>query len=359
MGICQKATIFHAKGSYMRILLRCLLILLLLPCSYWLAAQQQDTDKIYLHDGTVIEGWIEYYESGKQLRLRLSDSRWKFIDHADIARIVSAVPKERVVTPEKPGNIPFALRRDLDIVYLLNGEAYSGTILNYQKDSFLTLLADKKELVFADEEIDRIIYGNRRKSNAIEHTNHRKSQIAREYTFQETGFFQAATISFSIGQETADPRAFSNFFDSRSENVLAGYGFHYTAGHQFNRLLGIGLTLGLDAYNLTAKESVVSLAAQYRGYFSTTRFAPLAMLDAGYGQGIRKKSVNITEAGGGLLLHPALGFRLGGSSSHNLTLDLGIRMQQASFTREFPQTGSTQFKRTTYRRWVFRLGMIF
>ncbi|MCB0636808.1 MAG: hypothetical protein KDC54_09345, partial [Lewinella sp.] len=184
------------------------------------------------------------------------------------------------------------------------------------------------------------------------------------YAFPERGLFHHAAFTFSFGQRPLDPRepvVIDPFFPEEipSRRNAVGFNVQYVAGFQFNRLLGLGAGVSYDGYNLQDGESVVSFFAHYRGYLTRSIVAPYLSLYTGYGLALRNASQGITEAKGGLMIHPELGFRLGANDRTNFTVGLGYRFQQASYTQVFEFNGDIQYRDITYKRLMFSMGLIF
>lgn len=249
-----------------------------------------------------------------------------------------------------------------DVIYLKDGTAYWGSIVTEEAGRRVFIrLSGGDIIVVKHENIEKIEKGvispvSDASISAEADNKHQKAAKKRQpgqstpagkktYAFKEKGLYSATSLG-------------ANFADGGIENVV-GLGFHHSSGYQINRMIGVGLGFGLDAYSLNRSEMVLPVFAEARGYLSKKKIAPYYALSTGYGFALRNVSQSITEARGGWMIHPAIGIRLGADKGLNTTLDLGYRFQEASFVRTFLFNGETEVRDVTYRRLMLRMGILF
>lgn len=279
-----------------------------------------------------------------------------------------------------------------DQVELRSGEVISGTIVEYRPDDFVKLaLSDGSVKTYLIEAVRQIRQGADLSSaeevlpsqdgSVLELAEKRNDQTSNEgeavleaeptpkadswanatYEFRERGLFHATSFAFSFGKRaTADEPVFNPFGPNfESEKTAIGFNIQHITGFQFNRMVGVGLGMSYDAYDLEEGEAIFTIFSHYRGYLSKTIVSPYLGLSAGYGFAFRNEEQGITEAEGGWMVHPEVGVRLGASNKTNFTISAGYRLQKAYYTQELPFNGDIQYRDLIYRRFLFSLGLLF
>lgn len=176
-----------------------------------------------------------------------------------------------------------------------------------------------------------------------------KERCEKPYAFREQGLYSityAGTIN-GIGYKG---------------DMQLGLSLQQVTGYQFNRMIGAGLGVGLENFSVGKPNGplVLPVYAEARGYFLKKNTTPYYALSVGYGFAFKNEDQNITKAKGGLLLHPAIGFRLGARDGMNFLFDLGYQLQKATLTRDFSRgTLDIQEQKLFYKRFSVRLGFIF
>lgn len=183
----------------------------------------------------------------------------------------------------------------------------------------------------------------------------------RVYAFREHGFFHHSSFSFLFGtREDDDTYYFDEFGNYTYSNAPStGFTVQHITGYQFSRLVGAGLGVSYDSYNVETAESILSVFGHYRGYLTRRIFAPFVGISAGYGFVLQNKLTGIIEGSGGVMLNPELGLRLGAYDKANLTVALGYRFQSADYTREVPWVNVVEYRDITYRRFMLNVGLLF
>ena len=77
---------------------------------------------------------------------------------------------------------------------------------------------------------------------------------------------------------------------------------------------------------------------------------------AGYGFAFKREQFGIIEAQGGYMLHPAVGYRAGTSDGTNVTIDIGMKFQDAFF-KERLENNDLEFRDIVFKRVVIRVGL--
>jgi len=239
----------------------------------------------------------------------------------------------------------FAQEPYTDLIYLKNGSVFKSRIIDYRQGDTITVeIAGGHILKFADsdiEKIQQIVAGEpvppaeiREKKTRVSAENYR---VKGGYGFGSMGFHgQSGGVLGS----------------SAAINLEAG------GGYQFNRFLGVGIGTGYDLFDPERGESVIPLYADYRLYPFKRNLGPYFNLALGYGFALAEESFGITDAKGGILFHPAIGWRVPAGDRFFFTFDLGARFQNAEFTQEnqWWLAGRT-VRDLTYRRTTFRFGI--
>ncbi len=224
-------------------------------------------------------------------------------------------------------------------VILKDSSVIRGRLLNYEYgEKVIVRLGSGRILNIEAYHLDRIMPYRDYKAK------YRKRKPARSYSFRERGWFGDVAVATYHGGTLGEP-------------VLGG-GVSGVIGLRWNRWLETGIGVGYERYTLNDFFRVVPVFARIRGYMLTRKVSPFYQLEAGYGKSLKKRSEAIIEGGGGALVHPSIGLRLGGSSGLNTYLDLGYRFQWASYTQEEVWDAVTK-QDLVFQRLTFRFGLVF
>ncbi len=228
--------------------------------------------------------------------------------------------------------------KQTDIVYLKNGSIFRGKIIMYEIGNQLELKIETgKTLIFKDEYIKKVV------QNASE--SGRKFKKEKIYNFKEKGLYFASSIGYIGGNEQ-----FGNYRN--------GLSAHHITGYQIHRLLGVGLGVGVDYYNVNLG-TVIPVYGEARSYLKATNVSPYLSLAGGIGFPVLPKNSFVSETNAGIFVHPSIGFRFGGSENANITASLGLQWQKATYIQTFSD-GLTQNKdRYTFKRFTFSVGVLF
>jgi hypothetical protein len=191
--------------------------------------------------------------------------------------------------------------KSITVVTLKNGSVLEGELLEYDAEGALKLrLANGVIVTFLHTQID--------------HLKHRYlgGRGAKPYAFRESGYYFHSSLSSSFERDVYD-------------DLVPAVGLEQVAGYQFSRWIGAGLGAGLHTMNAFDGPVFIPVFAEARGYFLKKRVSPYYAMQLGYAFPLTSSGQNLLKARGGMLLHPAAGFRFGGSEHLNFTLDFGIR----------------------------------
>lgn len=333
-----------------------------------LVLSAQSPDVLHLRSGIILEGTImNYTEDNKIVFKRAEDD------------IIQTYPLEAI---EQIQQLPTSTNESwqavlpvtedekvVSTVTLNDGTVYEGTIKSYSPEGEIRVaLRSGTQITIMDTELKEITYEMPHPKRGSEYlpekpatgkpTFERRKPV---YEFQEEGWFNTTSFAFSFGKRERDEDIFfSPGFERASVSQSAiGFNIQHIMGYQFSRMLGVGLGVSYDAYDLEDRESVLSVFAHYRGYLSKSIVAPYLGLNAGYGFALANKSQGVVTAEGGWMIHPEIGLRLGATSKSNFTLGLGYRLQDAYYVQELPFNGNIEYRDVTYQRFMFSLGLLF
>lgn len=333
-----------------------------------LVLSAQSGDVLHLRSGVVVPGTIiNYTEDNKIVFKRAEDE------------IIQTYPLEAVEQIQQlpvAGNetwqttLPVAEEtKVVSNVTLNDGTVYEGYIKSYSPDGEMRVkLKSGTIAVLMDTEIKEITYNMPRPKRGSEYLPEKpdtdKPAFERRkptYDFREEGWFNTTSFAFSFGKrERAEQFFFTPGFEERTITQSAiGFNIQHIMGYQFKRMVGVGLGMSYDAYDLEDGESILSVFGHYRGYLSKSIVAPYLGLNAGYGFALANKSQGVTTAEGGWMIHPEVGLRLGANEKSNFTIGLGYRLQDAYYVQERPFNGNIEYRNVTYQRFLFSLGLLF
>ena len=231
-----------------------------------------------------------------------------------------------------------------DVVYLKSGSIFRGQIEMYEIGKELKLRTSKNNvMVFKAKNIKKIVQEPTTAEKAAQ--LNKPENIKQTYAFRENGLHFSTMIGYIGGNNQ-----FGNYTDA--------FNVHFQSIYQHNRLLGAGLGVGVDFYNVNLG-SIIPIYGTIRGYLKAKNVSPYYQIAAGYGISVNGESSSFTDSSGGYYLAPELGFRFGGSAETNMTVGLGLQWQQATYTQDFGDTISKNEDEYTFRRFNFKIGILF
>lgn len=227
-----------------------------------------------------------------------------------------------------------------DVVYMINGSVFRGTVTKYEPGIILEITSwNGTPLVFKGNVVKKVV------QERIDVTlREAKLEQRAIYKFKEKGIYNTTDLSINFGQD-------------RNGNVVPGFSIDNVTGYQFHRLIGVGVGVGYETFEMGAGQTVVPVFGEVRGYLFKRVSTPMFRTHVGYGFAVKNERNNIVETKGGLLIHPAIGYRFGAGSAANFTIDFGYKIQKASYTQ--PVWEGIWTEHHTFKRYTLRLGMLF
>jgi hypothetical protein len=227
-----------------------------------------------------------------------------------------------------------------DLLYLKDGSVLQGRLLKYiQGKQIYFRLTTGDEVTYPEREIQRFVQGGALAERV-------PARAPKPYAFREEGLYVTFHAGAGVGRNHSNG-------NTVAWNLLA------SAGHQFNRWLGLGGGLAVDGYYPANGEVVYPLFAEVRGYLTETREAPFYVVRTGYGLTFKETNNGVSAAEGGLYLNPSLGMRWGASAGINIISEIGFQYQRAEYTRSFGGDGGREIQTKKFKRLSLRLGMVF
>lgn len=232
------------------------------------------------------------------------------------------------------------LHAQRDKVILYGDSKFVGKLIFYRPGDSVQLQLRNGEMVTFPQRMVKKVVMEEPKAEKI-------------YSFKERGIYNASYFNLSFGKS-------SYLYGSNASHL--GVAFENITGFQFNRLIGAGLGIGLDNFYATENDAnVLSIFGEARGYLSRQNRSPYYSFSSGVGFPLvnKKDNVNLNLTGhrGGLMVHPAIGLRFGGSSKINFFADIGAKYQRIYYNQI--NNRSENHYRITYLRWILRGGIVF
>ncbi|MFK7948395.1 MAG: hypothetical protein AB8G11_12465 [Saprospiraceae bacterium] len=222
-----------------------------------------------------------------------------------------------------------------EVIYLTNGSVIRGDVIKQTKEEIKIQIAGGSILVYKMSEVDRI---------TKEEKKEKEKRRTKDFTVQDTGFYHAVSFGLLPGQGE-----FGNF--------AFGGSLHYVFGYQYKPIIGVGLGVGTDSYIYSEIRNIIPVYLEARGYLKKQPFAPYYSVQAGYGFALVNDTWNMTDASGGLMIHPKIGFRFPSRTNAAFTAEIGYLFQQASFT--FDDWQGRYQDDVNFRRISVRFGVLF
>lgn len=312
------------------------------------------SDQVTLKSGRQQAGRVTALEPIEGIWLAQPAGDTLFIDMGDIRKLA--------LSESWPALVP-ANADHKDVVRLTDGGVFSGFIVDYRRDGSVVLATDGRHLQLIDKpSIYRIEYEKRAGSRPAAATAVAAGSRNRSKPVPEKGLLSSVYMGMSVAESNANGPVFIDPFNPfliNTRRIAWGYHVGYVLVRQQHKTHGYGGGLSYDAYDPARGEVMLNLHGRYRYLHNRRHLAWYGLLDAGYGLGLRNANLQVTEAGSGWLLHPAVGLRVGGKADYNFTFDLGYRFQAASFSQRLPLSGDLEIRQLTYQRLCLRAGIIF
>ena len=228
----------------------------------------------------------------------------------------------------------------VDVVWLKDGSKLSGYILKWELARGMEFkLITGAEVILPKDQITRV-YQDLPFASQLQTDQNSYVRRDRSYRFREEGIYN----TFSC---------FLNF------SSFGGAGVHYSIGYRFNRMLGVGIGIGIESNDFNNSRGIVPLYAEARGFFVPKKISPYYAFKIGYGFAQRDELSGTIDAKGGFMVSPELGVRFGGRAV-NYYMGFQYKIQNAEFTNTIGWEGQgTYTDVVSYRRVDFRAGLLF
>lgn len=222
----------------------------------------------------------------------------------------------------------------VDVVMLKDGSKLKGTILSWDLDKGMDFkLLTGASIFIKQDNIDRV-------DHESEYAHH-EWRGDRSYKFREKGWYQNSSGFLNV-------------------SFLGGAGIHHVMGYRFNRMLGVGLGIGIESNDFQRTRNIVPVFAEVRGFFLPKKITPYYALKLGYGFALANQLNGTSETKGGLHFSPEIGVRFGGG---DVSYYLGVewKLQNATFTdnNDWWGGGGVFTETVSYRRIELRTGLLF
>lgn len=192
------------------------------------------------------------------------------------------------------------------IVELKSGTKVEGEIVDWQMNEYITLkFFWGAEHTFKQSEIRRVI-----QKSAL------NTRIKNEYVFKDKGLYIAPSLYAISGNN-----------GNRAESVW-GLGGSVSAGHRFNRWISVGAGIGYDRYIWRSGEDFMPFFAELSGFLNESNRSLFYNLKLGYSIAFENEQYLLTEARGGIMVHPNIGYSWG-ADQHKMGISIGYKFQDA------------------------------
>lgn len=239
-----------------------------------------------------------------------------------------------LIAPSLVSQEKAAIAENEAVVFLQDGSKIKGKVLDWQLNEFITLeMPWGKNITIHQEQIKNII----QEGTDINYSS--------PYNFNERGIYYGAKAQVIAGNE------------GERANGVFGFGFSASVGYRFNRLLGIGGGVGYDKYIWDSGEELFPIFAEIQGFVTPTNTSLFYNLQVGYSIAQTNNQYLLTHAKGGMMVYPSVGIRFGREAT-KMTLDVGYKFQNASFTYRDIWTATTSSEQDVlFKRLCFRIGV--
>ncbi|MDX1408165.1 MAG: hypothetical protein R3330_08530, partial [Saprospiraceae bacterium] len=217
----------------------------------------------------------------------------------------------------------------IDILTTANGSVWKGTITSWDADKVTFETLNGVEVEFRTSEIIRV------RQRLL-----RAKREPRPYAFREKGFYQVLQFAMSGGPD-------------------GGIGATYAAGHRFSRMLGVGVGVGFENFELDEGKHIYPVFAEARGFFKAEKTTPYYAARLGYGFATGDEELGVADARGGLLAGAELGIRFGGHANVNFYAGIGAHFQKAEYRIDWPWNEDRIIDKVWYQRTEFKFGIVF
>lgn len=250
-------------------------------------------------------------------------------------------------------NFSFSQQAEVtNTIYLSDGSVLVGTLLENENDNEKILkLKDGTILHLLKTSIVQIDPAKAKRYNVSDHQN----------KFGNSGLYNLNYVGVNGGIR-----------ESQSSSI----GFHISSsvGYMLNKYIGIGIGVGVDKFDFEALNNAIPfynnnisevspitciypVFLEARGKLFGENTAYYYSMNVGYGFVNKNEDLQVRQAHGGVMFHPAIGICFGGKKHFNLCIDMGIKYQKTDFVLPiFFDSGEDHFY-INYKRFILRVGM--
>jgi hypothetical protein len=234
--------------------------------------------------------------------------------------------------------LPAVAQKKQEVIYLKNGSVIRNIEEMEHADSLIRVrTADGSLFIFGPGDLVKMNYEPRRSR------------------YKMSGYLLSFEWGLLAGRQSPRPQ-----FGILRESVNS-FSFAMVNGYRFNRFIGTGLGIGLDAY----REGVMTpVFVRATGHLFNARFSPVYAVDAGYGfyspvfNDQPRNNVSY-RFNGGLMGNLAGGVQVFLGRDIALYTLLGYRLQQGRFEYSSEFLESKEVEQILFRRLSLRMGFSF
>lgn len=231
-----------------------------------------------------------------------------------------------------------AQRKKQEVIYLKNGSVIRNIQEMEHADSLIRVrTADGSVFVFGPGDLAKMSFEPRP-------SRYKTSGYLLNFEWGVLAGRQSPRTQFGIARE-----------------AVTSFSCAVVNGYRFNRFIGTGIGVGIDAY----REGVMTpIFVRATGHLFNAKFSPVYAVDAGYGfyspvfNDQPRHNVKY-EFGGGLMGNAAGGVQVFLGRDVALYTMLGYRLQQGRFEFSSEPLESREVERILFRRLSVRLGFSF
>lgn len=195
-----------------------------------------------------------------------------------------------------------------DVVYLKGGSIYRGTISEYKIGETLSMVTWSGSRMQIPGNVVRKVVQECQGMGS-------RPRAARTYDFRERAWYHSSRAAVLFGDQES------------------GYSLQHSSGFRFNRLLSVGLGVGVENFAPGYTDPVIMpIFVEARSYLTKQRIAPFVAMGGGYSTIVHQQRPfdfwggenNIQDWDGGWMVQGQIGYRIG---NHFITY-IGIHLQR-------------------------------
>ncbi|MBX2890219.1 MAG: hypothetical protein KF734_04780 [Saprospiraceae bacterium] len=222
-----------------------------------------------------------------------------------------------------------------DIVHTRSGSEFRGQIINYAPSGDITIKTWNGLVIeIPASTVSRIVQKCKE-----------EKRLRKDYDFKEYGLYNATRLGTLIGQTY------------QGYNTV-GFALNHTIGWMFHRMLGAGVGLGVELFNVDyAEPATYPLFAEARGYLKAKNTTPFWAFGGGWafaGNNSNDGWGFVENWKGGWLAKAQIGYRLG----NHFTLQCGLSLQKKTRNWQSTWGGEWGQDRILHKRFELGFGIL-